>query len=358
VLVNHASTGGDNVVGAGNGIFSQIAGLPPAIFARTFCPKQRLCGSPLDVVIGQHRFLSLPTTIADSRGEITQFNVVAVVEASDPLAAAIHDCVCTLVRALDNEESRRSYLTRQVLEMLHCRDSHVASKDEHALLAEMTGGDNFNGDEIDCAIQSDSKLGNNSNRKGPIRLAWELAHVQRGLASKQASVRFSLNRWMDLHLSLDDPSHINRLVIRPYHTLVLLESRDSLLAQLTDDSSPSLRQLISIAAPIKSFQDMTVDMDVPWTHLSRLAAHLAYWRKAAVIDTLSQHNVYVIHPSTSLHMHSELAVDFERAFPAVTVGSGLSLSEILCRFALPRTLSEHCNSFASKSLCAFSSILV
>jgi hypothetical protein len=36
------------------------------------------------------------------------------------------------------------------------------------------------------------------------RLAWELATAQSGLVSAAASVRLRLNRWLDLHLSLDD----------------------------------------------------------------------------------------------------------------------------------------------------------
>ena len=37
-------------------------------------------------------------------------------------------------------------------------------------------------------------------------------------------------------------------------------------------------------------------MDIPLNQLYRLAAHLMYWQKARIIDTLSDYYVYVVSP--------------------------------------------------------------
>lgn len=159
--------------------------------------------------------------------------------------------------------------------------------------------------------------------------------------------------------------------------MLLLEPPERLLAQLPGDSttSPALRQLIAEANPQRSFEQIARALDVPWSHLSRLAAHLRYWRKAAVVDTVSKHNVYVIHPHATLDLGSPVVREFELEFgaqqrlsssssanggTALSAGgggssstsaaaAGLSLPELLSRFTVPRALADQVASAGSEA---------
>ncbi len=165
------------------------------------------------------------------------------------------------------------------------------------------------------------------------------------------------------------------LPIKPHQTLLLLEPPERLLAQLPGDSttSPALRQLITEANPQRSFEQIARALDVPWSHLSRLAAHLRYWRKAAVVDTVSKHNVYVIHPHATLDLGSPVVREFELEFGAQRISSsssstsggsalsagagssgsagaaGQSLAELLSRFTVPRSLGDQVASAGSEA---------
>ncbi|KMS93510.1 hypothetical protein BVRB_030750, partial [Beta vulgaris subsp. vulgaris] len=84
--------------------------------------------------------------------------------------------------------------------------------------------------------------------------------------------------------------------LRPYRTILLLEDADNLLDQLPDDASSTLRRLIRVANPMKSFRDLSVDLGMPISHVFRIAAHLVLWRKARIMNTLTKHSVLTINP--------------------------------------------------------------
>jgi hypothetical protein len=119
-------------------------------------------------------------------------------------------------------------------------------------------------------------------------LAHELREIYHSL-SDHGQARLCLNRWVDLHLSLDDSLKHPKFPIRPYHTLLLLGtawqslfirtytaalnclrcmhynhrarttgSRSAILDSLPQDASPTLKLFInalhSALQPSKSFQ--------------------------------------------------------------------------------------------------------
>lgn len=74
-----------------------------------------------------------------------------------------------------------------------------------------------------------------------------------------SAVHVRLNNWVLLSTSLADAwAQQYAAHSRPYHTLLLLDEPETLLAQLSPDASPQVRQLIKLASPLKSFQDMQV----------------------------------------------------------------------------------------------------
>ena len=91
-------------------------------------------------------------------------------------------------------------------------------------------------------------------------LARELRQVFDSLATTSA-VHVRLNNWVLLSTSLADAwAQQYAAHSRPYHTLLLLDEPEQLLAQLSPDASPQVRQLIKLASPLKSFQDMQVSV--------------------------------------------------------------------------------------------------
>lgn len=89
-------------------------------------------------------------------------------------------------------------------------------------------------------------------------LARELRAVFHGLITSGA-VHVRLNSWVLLSTSLVD-AWAQRYAsnCRPYHTMLLLRSTAETLAELPSDASPQLVQLIRLANPLRSFQEIQV----------------------------------------------------------------------------------------------------
>ncbi|CAB4044278.1 nitrogen permease regulator 3 [Paramuricea clavata] len=89
--------------------------------------------------------------------------------------------------------------------------------------------------------------------------------------------------------------------MRPYHTVLLMVDEISLSALLPDDCSPDLIRFVKMATPLKSFQILSQDTDIPLSLIFSIAAHLVYWGKARIIYPLCESNVYVVSPAASIH---------------------------------------------------------
>ena len=131
---------------------------------------------------------------------------------------------------------------------------------------------------------------------------------------------------MPLSISLRDPSVHPSTPIRPYHTLLLLKEDAVILRSLPSDASPQLRRIVDVANPLKSFEELAIETGIPLAQLFRLAAHLGYLGCGRVVDTLTQHHMYTIHPGADLRPHSPLAVEFSKKFgnPATSESAGPS----------------------------------
>ena len=129
-----------------------------------------------------------------------------------------------------------------------------------------------------------------------------------------------INSWVPLSISLHDPDVHPSTPIRPYHTLLLLKEGDAILRSLPSDASLQLRQLVKIANPLKSFEELNIESGISLAQLFRLAAHLVYWGCGRIQDTLTKHNIYVIHPGANLRPQSSLAIEFSNKFGSLSSG--------------------------------------
>ncbi|KAK9766400.1 Nitrogen permease regulator 3 [Basidiobolus ranarum] len=123
-------------------------------------------------------------------------------------------------------------------------------------------------------------------------------------------------------------------VLRPYHTLLLLENSEQLLSEMPFDSSPTLIQFIKALTPTKSLAELHEVIDCSLAQIYRLAAHLIYWRKAKLIDAISIRNVYVIPPRANFSNISTVAEHFQLDFPQ------LDLFTLMSSFSTPKAYSS------------------
>lgn len=136
--------------------------------------------------------------------------------------------------------------------------------------------------------------------------------------------------------------------------MLLLEDRETLLASLPQDSSPQIAQLVKLANPLKSFSELEVESGVPLEQLLRLASHLTYWGKAAILNTITKNSVYKVAANAPLDTRSEPSLQFLAAFPKY----GKSLPQVLEEFSRPRRVLDHLQALSTAEQLPFAKVLV
>jgi len=186
------------------------------------------------------------------------------------------------------------------------------------------------------------------------QLAHEIREIYHGLASEDIQVQISINRWIDIHLTLNNPIQVVNFPIRPYHSLLLSSSRANVLKSLPQDCSPTLRAFIDTintkTQPIKSFEDVFLETNIPFTQLYRMAAHLVYWKKGRIIKKLTSSSVFVPNPEAKLPV--QLTQSFAHSFPS------FRLPEVLEKFSIPKHLKSHVHGLASVKQDDFINVVV
>ncbi|KAI8384271.1 nitrogen permease regulator of amino acid transport activity 3-domain-containing protein [Radiomyces spectabilis] len=148
-------------------------------------------------------------------------------------------------------------------------------------------------------------------------------------ASTNNNTSFSLSRdvhqgsLMDIY-GMGGYEYESYPMLCPYHTLLLLEDPEEVLKNMPLDASPTLVQLVQILTPTQSLQELHLLLDCSLAQIYRLAAHLIYWRKAKLIHTIHQRNIYVVSPQASLNDISVLDADFKMHIPNLDLPTLLS----------------------------------
>lgn len=311
------------------------------ILATILATKSDICGKKFELKIDSVRFvghptLLHPTVIQGSKADpspkremptMILFNVVFALRANaDPsVISCMHNLSRRIAIALQHEERRCQYLTREAKLMLSVQD------------------------EITTMTE-------NGNPQSPFRQILPKCKLARDLKDAYDSlcttgvVRLHINNWLEVSFCL--PHKIHRIggnyippealesslkAIRPYHALLLLESEKVLLSQLPLDCSPAMVRLIKTCSAVKNLQQLAQDADLALLQIFQIAAHLIYWGKAIVIYPLCENNVYMLSPHANICLFSPLAEQFARQFP------GHDLPSVLAKFSLPVSLSEFRN---------------
>ncbi|XP_006637255.1 GATOR1 complex protein NPRL3 isoform X3 [Lepisosteus oculatus] len=313
------------------------------ILATILATKSDMCGKKFELKIDNVRFVGHPTLLQHThtlqvsktdpspKREIPTmilFNVVFALRANaDPsVISCMHNLSRRVAIALQHEERRCQYLTREAKLML-------ALQDEATAMAEADGG-----------LQSPFW-----QILPKCKLAQDLKEAYDSLCTTGA-VRLHINNWLEVSFCL--PHKIHRVggnhippealerslkAIRPYHALLLLDSERALLSQLPLDCSPALVRVIKTCSAVKNLQQLAQDADLALLQVFQLAAHLVYWGKAIIIYPLCENNVYMLSPHANICLYSPLAEHFAQQFP------GHDLPSMLAKFSLPVSLSEFRN---------------
>ncbi|XP_030646130.1 GATOR1 complex protein NPRL3 isoform X4 [Chanos chanos] len=320
-----------------------VAGFSDIILATILATKSDMCGKKFELKIDNVRFvghptlLQLPHTIQVSKTDpspkremptMILFSVVFALRANaDPsVISCMHNLSRRIAIALQHEERRCQYLTREAKLMLAVQDE----------VTTMT--------ETDGSPQSPFR-----QILPKCKLARDLKQAYDSLCTTGV-VRLHINSWLEVSFCL--PHKIHRVggnhilpealehslkAIRPYHALLLLDSEKALLGQLPLDCSPALVRLIKTCSAVKNLQQLAQDADLALLQVFQIAAHLVYWGKAIIVYPLCENNVYMLSPHANIGMYSPLAEQFTQQFP------GHDLPSMLAKFSLPVSLSEFRN---------------
>ncbi|XP_055079515.1 GATOR complex protein NPRL3 isoform X4 [Periophthalmus magnuspinnatus] len=312
------------------------------ILATILATKSDMCGKKFELKIDNVRFVGHPTLLQHPpviQGSKTDpspkremptmilFNVVFALRANaDPsVINCMHNLSRRIAIALQHEERRCQYLTREAKLMLSVQD------------------------EITTMTENGSPQSPFRHILPKCKLARDLKEAYDSLCTTGV-VRLHINNWLEVSFCL--PHKIHRIggyyippealenslkAIRPYHALLLLESEKVLLSQLPLDCSPAMVRLIKTCSPMKNLQQLAQDADLALLQIFQIAAHLVYWGKAIIIYPLCENNVYMLSPHANICLYSPLAEQFAQQFP------GHDLPSMLAKFSLPVSLSEFRN---------------
>ncbi|XP_010778326.1 GATOR1 complex protein NPRL3 isoform X1 [Notothenia coriiceps] len=320
-----------------------VAGFSDIILATILATKSDISGKKFELKIDNVRFVGHPTllqhppiiqvskTDPSPKRELPTmilFNVVFALRANaDPsVISCMHNLSRRIAIALQHEERRCQYLTREAKLMLAVQDE----------ITTMT--------ETEASPQSPFR-----QILPKCKLARDLKEAYDSLCTTGV-VRLHINNWLEVSFCL--PHKIHRIggnhippealerslkAIRPYHALLLLESEKALLNQLPLDCSPAMVRLIKTCSAVKNLQQLAQDADLALLQIFQIAAHLVYWGKAIIIYPLCENNVYMLSPHANISLYSSLAEQFAQQFP------GHDLPSMLAKFSLPVSLAEFRN---------------
>uniref|UniRef100_A0A4W4DTL3 GATOR complex protein NPRL3 n=1 Tax=Electrophorus electricus TaxID=8005 RepID=A0A4W4DTL3_ELEEL len=309
------------------------------ILATILATKSDMCGKKFELKIDNVRFIGHPTllqpphTIQVSKSDpspkremptMILFSVVFALRAN--AEPSVISCMHTLSRrvavALQHEERRCQYLTREAKLMLAVQDEVTAAA------------------ETDGTPQSPFR-----HILPKCKLARDLKEAYDSLCTTGV-VRLHINSWLEVSFCLPHKIHHvggkhippealehSLKAIRPYHALLLLDSEKALLAELPIDCSPALVRLIKICSATKNLQQLAQDADLALLQVFQIAAHLVYWGKAIIVYPLCENNVYMLSPHANIFcIWKPLLNDLRGIFaqPASGVLPGVSLF-LCCR---------------------------
>lgn len=110
--------------------------------------------------------------------------------------------------------------------------------------------------------------------------------------------------------------------ISAHSALILLTSRSSILAELTENgavtsSSSPLAQYLRHSIPTKSLARLSKATRLSLVSIQALSMHLILWRRAMAIPPLHSSQTYVVNPNADFSRLREASDEYDRRFPSL-----------------------------------------
>ena len=310
-----------------------VLGLSCAVIADLLCPKSELCDKTLDITVELIRFLGYPVlteTFEDKRmqrrpsrtfgfevkpkvesGEqLISFDVAFVLDATADFTRSKGENTKEALRAfsayLKYEETRDCFLTREIAKIKQI----VSGRQDHEAAI--------------CDAVDGSKL----------------AHHLRSLflnLRDTGEARIFLNDWLCCVISIN--FHCEMPALKMHQTLLLLDIPQKITEQLPLDSSPVLVSLIhALKLPIKSLEELRLELCLSEETVLSAAQHLIMWQKARAVSVLSQSSLIVTNPEGLYTPRLEGL--FGTLLRKKMDKSSLSLVQFLSKFTHPTTIKD------------------
>lgn len=336
--------------------------LSSRLLASILIPKRQLCNEGFEIEVDDTLFVGYPTLVqgvsSDEENEVEEeedeeesgedaliaFNVTFVcVDRKEEMVDEFKELARRLSAALLHTNNR-GYLSREVRTILNIREVWVEEQIRIAQLVRAAGQEES---EVTIAMARNAHAKLSEDILQVSQFAKELRAIFHSIKVNQ-SVNLALNGWVAYSYVMKERRRAEataKVHFRPFHALLIVWPDEFLndarrpapdpRQLLPVDANLSLRMLMGAARPVKSFQDLHLELGLSYSHLYRLAAHLLYWGKAKMVYKLSQHSIYSVNPQAKVNQ------SLYRKFGA-TFGT-LSLTTVLASFSQPVSLQEVCS---------------
>jgi hypothetical protein len=148
-------------------------------------------------------------------------------------------------------------------------------------------------------------------------LAWALRELYERISVGQvAAIRLN---GMEMALHTNDQVVEEEISVKlgPLSAILLLESKENLLRELSHPDASPLATFIRDHTPTKNLQKHAAYVGMSVTDILHLATHLVKWRKARIITPLHQRNTYVVAPNAPISNLREHIDAYHALFPTL-----------------------------------------
>ncbi|CAG9331954.1 NPRL3 [Blepharisma stoltei] len=305
-----------------------VLGFPCSVLADLLCPKRELWDIVMDISIESIRFIGYPISlgsklkkksrilrskslrlieqdIKETKEQISAFNVIMVFDMDSPLLAyhqGIRDAIIRFNTTLKFEHQRTNFLSTEISKL---KSISSTTDDEESFVL--------------SALQESL-------------LAKHLQEIYSSVSSNR-ECRLFINNWLVCNLQISPEYNIPE--IKPYHSLLLLDFYDKIQEQLGPFTSSILSLMVKhFRNPIKSFEDINNELEIPYSSLFPAAQHLVFWKKAKIIPALGLNSIIAVGPNWKYTQ--VLNGEFDRVFQ----GKVGSFADLLNKLQSPIMLRD------------------
>jgi nitrogen permease regulator 3-like protein len=336
-------------------------GFESSFLADILSPKTQLCDKKFHLRVEQVDFVGHPTLLNVDRpgtgliysrkvqksilkatrlSPLTMFHLVfAMGETTVEEIDLIYEhCLLKVTNAFKFEQLRRGYIREQTELILQLRDQQQQLLRESTQNRELTGA----GRILDIS-QSSQMIPEETNLIEQTPLAKTIiqvfqafhSHLRQNVITINNSVSFSIQTDLSKLIALTEPIVPGTFKTtypapRPYHSLLLLQDPEETMLSLPLNASPFLIRMIQTTTPTTSFEQLQTALNCSLSQIYRFAAHLHFWGKAKIIQTISSRSFYVVSDNSDLAVMGRVSSEFNTRF------SPLELEKVLQDVSIPK----------------------